>query len=110
MSPEEILRAAFATIDPFNSPFDDAERETTRSNPPSWRTIDGGLAGQRGPLTDDEIRRRRNEIGLARYYYRAEGVAARMERELVEDIRRYGRFRATRAGFPIVPIDGGSAA
>ena len=39
----------------------------------------------RGPLTTDEIRRRGNEIGIARYY-RADGTAHRLERDLAEDI------------------------
>lgn len=63
-------------------------------------------SGERGPLTTDEIRRRQNSICVARTSYRAEGVANRLERELAEDILRYGRTWETRTGFPISPIDG----
>ena len=79
--------------------------------PPAWRTIDGGRAAlDRGPLTQDEIRQRRNEIAVARGTYQAEGVAARMERELVADVLKYGQTWRTRTGRPIKPIDGGNAA
>jgi hypothetical protein len=105
--PEFVAR--FRVADPFNRPGDDIDPESFRSNPPSWRAIDGGHAGRRGPVTPDEIRDRQNRAGIARHY-RADHIANRMERELAEDISRYGRTWETRTGYPLGPIGGGSAA
>lgn len=107
ISPEYVTR--FMAPDPFNRPGADTDLDALRSNPPAWRAIDGGRAGKRGPVTPDEIRRRGNEAGMARYH-RADHIANRLERELVEDIRRYGRTWETRTGYPLGPIGGGSAA
>jgi hypothetical protein len=106
-SPEYAPR--LTAPDPFNRPGDDTDLAALRSNPPAWRALDGGRAGIRGPLTPDEIRDRQNRAGIARHY-RADGVANRLERELAEDIRRYGRTWATRTGYPLSPVGGGSAA
>jgi hypothetical protein len=101
--------ARFRVADPFNRPGVDIDPATFRSNPTAWRAIEGGQAGRRGPVTPDEIRDRQNKAGIARHY-RADHIANRLERELAEDIRRYGRTWQTRTGFPLGPIGGGSAA